>query len=193
MMQKMCDEQGLEYVFWDADRIAEHPAAERAVGLCDRKGVKDIRVSVDLLRMWAISTYGGIWMDLDILPLIPLSSMVGRSGWVCAHAGERGSTLVTQQALFGLPAGNPVTRWLSQHAVEQLQSGVRNAHFIAGPRAFRLAENAFPGAVEHFNMMALSKNTEHRRRVNSGDLGQDILDAYLDYWFVSLDPVQERS
>lgn len=97
----------------------------------------------DLVRIMAVSLWGGVYMDSDTIPLQPLEEWVGdRPAWVATSAPE--APLVLENARFGFPPGHPFLLAAWAVAERALQRGVRNEHFVAGPRAFRAAHHVEP-------------------------------------------------
>jgi hypothetical protein len=91
----------------------------------------------DLMRVMAVSLYGGVYADTDTMPLQPLDSWVGdRPGWVGASPHSR-EHHVLSNATFGFPPGAPFLADVWRYAADALARGVTNEHFVAGPHAFR--------------------------------------------------------
>ena len=93
----------------------------------------------DLMRVLAVGLYGGWYMDADVVPLRSLDDLTeqpGIHGWTCSHPASR-----TQKVLwnggFGFSPNHPYMAKIMASAVFGLERGVRNEHFLAGPRAYR--------------------------------------------------------
>lgn len=100
---------------------------------------EDYRLQADLLRLVALSYYGGIYADSDAVPLQPLDDWIGaRNGWIgSGPETEDSPTLIN--ATFGAPAGHPFLARVMVLAQRALERGVTNPHWVAGPRQFRTA------------------------------------------------------
>jgi hypothetical protein len=101
----------------------------------------------DLLRLAAVSLEGGVYMDSDTVPLLPLDGYVGdRAGWVGTSEDTRGGrTLHTSS--FGFPKGDPFLSLVWARAEQALRRGVRSDHHVAGPHAWRSARNVAGGSI----------------------------------------------
>lgn len=186
VMRSACEAAEIEYRFWDLETVAERPEGRNLLALYERYGLSDYRIAADLLRMWLLSTFGGIWSDADIVPLVPLDAFVNRPAWVCVQPSERRRSQITSQGLFALPPGNAITPFILSYATQQLQAGVRNPHFIAGPRAFRAAEDAFPGEVERIYRLVFAPEQTLAAASRGLDL-ESLRQKYSESWFVHTD------
>lgn len=112
-----------------------------------------LRGQADLVRIEAIRQYGGVYMDMDTIPL--RTDLLDRQdSWIGAKPVPEGA-LTLINAHFGLEAGHPMLDALAERAREQLAKGVTNDHFIAGPRTWRTVWDAQPAdsrptLVPHF-------------------------------------------
>lgn len=187
LVAELCREAGVVHMFWDDQAIAEVPMLQNIIKLHTRYELDDVRVVKDIMRMWLLRTYGGIWMDNDIHPLRPLGEFVNRPGWVCVHFGEGAEPNVCQQALFAAPADAPFLGYIIEHSLKQLRAGVKNPHFIAGPRAFRAAMNEFPGSLEHWERMQMKVPQSLRNQARAGEIDVPALrEQYPEALFIHI-------
>lgn len=120
------------------------------------------RGQADLLRVVAGALYGGFYMDADVVPLRSLDDLVLREDvplWTTSHAESR-----TQGVLWnggwGAEKFSPYLADILANAQRGLLRGVKNEHFLAGPRAYRdfLPE----GALTEWNFQFEASAAERR-------------------------------
>ena len=197
IVEALCQEEHVRYEWWDDTRIrvCPHPVPQAILDLRDRYDISDARTLADMLRMWVVLEQGGMWMDMDIHPLVRLRKMVCRKSWVSPAEGEDDQPggwragAVTQQAVFGLRRNSPIARYVLEHAMVKLEEGVRNPHFIAGPRAFFKAEQAHPHEVAHHCRTHYVWSLPQRRAAELGELDTELLRLrYPQAWFLHVPP-----
>ena len=121
----------------------------------------------DLLRVQAVSMHGGFYMDSDMVPLgQPLPTDL--AGWVLSTPESQHQSVLCNGA-FGFHAGHPFLATVRDHAVRALARGVRNEHFIAGPRAFRYAYDRHEVTV-HWALTMWKKKAERKAVAAGADL-----------------------
>ena len=111
---------------------------ERAVRVAEYYDLPP-RGQADLLRVMAVSLYGGWYMDADVVPLRSLDDMTSHphvSGWTTSHAESREQKVLWNGG-FGFGRGHAYLARILDFADEGLQRGLKNEHFLAGPRAYR--------------------------------------------------------
>lgn len=95
------------------------------------------RGTADLLRVQAVSLFGGLYFDSDTVPLQPLDRFVGdRGGWIGTAPRTEGTRTIAN-ASFGFPAGHPFLGRVWEYAEDALARGVHSDSHIAGPHAWR--------------------------------------------------------
>lgn len=104
------------------------------------------RGTSDMLRLWLVHLFGGVYMDCDTLPLRDLHTLADRTAWIgeAAHNEHTKNRTVIWNGGFGMPAHHPFSTAVLLHADAQLARGVRDDHHVAGPRAFRQVLNRLP-------------------------------------------------
>lgn len=100
-----------------------------------------LRAQADLVRIVAVHTHGGVYVDVDTVPLRPYRLMRDDS-WIGAKPEGEGRTLIN--AHFGMQAEHPMLARLLERAREAIERGATNDHFIAGPRTWRKVYEELP-------------------------------------------------
>jgi mannosyltransferase OCH1-like enzyme len=133
---------------WDAFMEEHHPDWEVRRWVDDEGGLVHLvhelaeqyhlgpRGAADLLRVMVVSLVGGIYMDSDTVPLLPLTPYADRPGWIGTSEQTRDSRALAN-ASFGFAAADPFLAAVWQHAHDQLAHGIRSDHHVAGPHAWR--------------------------------------------------------
>lgn len=128
---------------WTEETLAEHPllAAVRTT----YGETMSVRGTTDMIRLWLVHLFGGVYMDCDTLPLRNLHTHHNRTAWIGEQPGrEDKNRTVVWNGGFGMPARHPFPTAVLLHADAQLARGVRDDHHVAGPRAFRQILNRLP-------------------------------------------------
>lgn len=125
---------------WDDERIREDSLLMAVV-----KSFPELtpRGTADMLRLWIISTRGGVYMDSDALPMRDLDSLANRPAWI-GSSPTTDTNRVLINAFFGMPKQHPFLAHAYAMATHQYDRGVRNDHYVAGPQTFRRAHNSAP-------------------------------------------------
>lgn len=101
------------------------------------------RAVADLMRVAIVYQYGGVYLDLDTIPLrLHWIDTFSPDAWIGGNRFEGSRTLTN--AHFGMPAGHPFLKRVWELADAALARGNRNDHYVAGPRTWRKALNDFP-------------------------------------------------
>lgn len=132
---------------WTDGSVNSHPALGRAARQARKMG-QNWRGVADILRVWVLALYGGVYIDSDCLPTAQhvegmvnrerLSSrLAGRSAWMGDSPGtEAKAENVRPNGFLGFPAAHPMLEAVAHRAEEQMRRGVTNEHFVAGPRTW---------------------------------------------------------
>lgn len=127
---------GWEIKLWDDATLRQHPhPVLSSLPTLAEEGHLPGRGVADLVRLWVVSLYGGVYLDLDTLPVRP--DLIEQGAWLGESPGWTAESLVLTNAHFAAPAGHPFLAGVWERSQEQLSRGVTNEHFVAGPRAFR--------------------------------------------------------
>lgn len=133
--------EGWDFTLWDEATTRAHPhPAMRALPTLAETGQLPARGVADLVRLWAVSLHGGVYLDLDTLPIRPhlIEELAGSHphGWLGERPTWTPDNLALTNAHFAAPRHHPFLAAVWERAHEQLCRGVVNEHFVAGPRAF---------------------------------------------------------
>lgn len=148
---------GITVKVWGNAEVREDLPGGRKLHDLGGTGVLPWRGVADLLRILIVGMYGGIYLDCDSLPLGSFSPYVGeRRPWVGAEPRSMGPNVLANGA-FGMPPRHPFMAEVMEHAQRALDRGVRNEHFVAGPRAFRnVHRGGWESEVEVFDNFMLA-------------------------------------
>lgn len=97
------------------------------------------RGKADLMRAVAVSIWGGFYFDADVVPLRSLDDLVHNPDvtvWTTSHA-ESYDQQVLWNGGFGAGPRSAYMAEIVSFAQHKLERGVKNEHFLAGPRAYR--------------------------------------------------------
>ena len=135
------------------------------------------RGKADLMRVVAVSLWGGFYLDADVVPLRSLDDLVRNPEvrvWTTSHAESR-----EQQVLWnGGFAAHPHSAYMADilaFAQRKLERGVTNEHFLAGPRAYRSFLPAY--AVTEWDFQFEASSEERRTMASGGEFDLDALRA----------------
>jgi mannosyltransferase OCH1-like enzyme len=137
----------------------------RALGLPPR-GI------ADLLRLYVVALYGGVYVDSDTVYLRNFRSFADCPSWIGATEKEVGTT-VLNNAVFGFSPGHPFLSVVWEEAAKALKRGVVNEHFVAGPRVFRKAI-----AKENVDLVfgfETSTKSAHQRMLYTNSIDREVL------------------
>lgn len=156
------------------DFSIEGTPLERIAAIADHYNLPP-RGKADLLRVVAVSLYGGFYMDADVVPLRSLDDLVFKPSiplWTTSHV-ESFTQNVLWNGGFGAEASSQYLADILEHADRGLQRRVVNEHFLAGPRAYRryLPENA----VTEWDFQFEASAAERRAMAGRGQLDMDDL------------------
>lgn len=126
----------------------------------------------DLLRLYVVALYGGVYVDSDTVPLRDIKTFSDTGSWIGATEKEVG-TSVLNNAVFGFSPGHPFLTRVWREAELALKKGVTNEHFVAGPRAFRKAWNA--EAVPLRFGFEVSTKSAHQRMLYQNGIDRELL------------------
>jgi hypothetical protein len=122
---------------WTNQSIIGTPL-ERAADVARYYGLPP-RGQADLIRVMAVSLWGGFYMDADVVLLRSLDDLVFNPAvrvWTTSHA-ESFDQQVLWNGGFGAEPHSEYMAEILSFAQKKLQRGVTNEHFLAGPRAYR--------------------------------------------------------
>ena len=127
-------DDGLEVRFWD-DEAAAGTLTMRFLRDRDIPAV----IAADLLRLELLYLRGGVYMDLDTVPLRSLGEWVGRrKSWLGQHAHfEDDKTEPFNNATMGFVPGHPLPAAIWQYGIRAVNRGLKSAFSVAGPVIFR--------------------------------------------------------
>lgn len=164
-------EHDWEIISW-TDSSIEGTPLERIAAIADHYELPP-RGKADLLRVVAVSLYGGFYMDADVVPLRSLDDLVLNSEisvWTTSHI-ESLEQRVLWNGGFGASVRNEYMARILEFAQQGLDRGVKNEHFLAGPRAYRLflPENA----ITEWDFQFEASAKERRAMALGGELNYD--------------------
>jgi hypothetical protein len=93
----------------------------------------------DFLRLEVMAMQGGVYMDSDTYPLLPLREAYGDMPAWFAHGQDyiKSGAPTVSNAMMGFPQGHPFLSDMFDHGVRALRRGVKNTFDIVGPAAIR--------------------------------------------------------
>lgn len=122
---------------WTDETVRDSSAPFRRTAQVAERLKLSPRCLADLIRVQAVSLFGGLYFDTDTVPLRPLDQYVGsRGNWVGTAERTRG-TRTLANASFGFRANDSFLEEVWNHADEALRRGVTSDHHVAGPRVWR--------------------------------------------------------
>ncbi|QGZ16799.1 glycosyltransferase [Microbacterium phage Dewdrop] len=150
-----------EVISWTDFSIQDTPL-ERIADIADHYGLPP-RGKADLLRVVAVSLYGGFYMDADVVPLRSLDDLIDNPAiplWTTSHPESREQRVLWNGG-FGAQPGSQYLADILEHANRGIQRRVVNEHFLAGPRAYRqyLPEDAITEWDFQFEATAAERRT----------------------------------
>lgn len=137
------------------------------------------RGKADLLRVVAASLYGGWYMDADVVPLRSLDDLTNNPDvtvWTTSHA-ESYDQQVLWNGGFGVGPSSEYMAEILAFAQRKLERGVKNEHFLAGPRAYRTFLPAH--AVTEWDFQFEATAQERRIMASGGEF--DLVDMRRAY------------
>jgi hypothetical protein len=125
---------GWAHEVWTTERVMADPdlaqIADTAAALhLPHRGLSD------LLRWKILQRDGGLYLDIDVLPLTRDLAALLDCPTICT-SGPRSKRTLDQWGL-ALAPNDPLTRGVQTYAAQALMRGVRNEHAVAGPQATR--------------------------------------------------------
>lgn len=117
---------------WDDDRVRGHTILGPMVDDLRGAGVS-WRAVTDVIRLWILALYGGVYMDSDAYPAGDVDSLAGGRAWVGQREGRVAWSMCN--GFFGAPAGHPFLAEVLMYAQQQAERGVYVDHYFAGPIA----------------------------------------------------------
>lgn len=162
-------------VTWTNQTIKGRPV-ERAKVIADAYGLPP-RGLADLIRVISVSLRGGFYMDADVVPLRSLDDLVNNPEvplWTTSHAASREQGVLWNGG-WGAEKGSPYLAQILDNAQRGLARGVKNEHFLAGPRAYR--EFLPEDALTEWDFQFESSAAERRTMGAGGDFDYDELRA----------------
>jgi hypothetical protein len=130
---------------WDIRRCRELP--EPVEKLRSTYGIS-YRSTSDLFRMFMLRVYGGVYVDSDSVPIRSLLPYVGEHRPWIGRPIEEHSEVVLCASLMGFPPGHSFLDAVWELAVDNLRKGIRNDHFVGGPRAVSKVYRRCPGVID---------------------------------------------
>lgn len=166
---------------WTDETIKGVGPLARLWRMCRDKGLNQ-RGTADLLRIFAVMLFGGVYLDADTAPILSLEPYVGdRKAWIGSDPSTA-TMKVLSNAMFGFPPGHPFLASVLAHAERQLNRGVRNEHFVAGPVAWRTCFEEWDAMAHPLNAVEARFNwvtTDDTRMQNAMKKGLDMTPAGL--------------
>lgn len=164
-------------MWWTDETVASHPAMQRVYDYAS-----DLRLTprgtADLLRQVAVSYFGGFYFDVDMVLLRSLDDLLRQRGWVTSHAPSR-KQLILCNGAFGLATQHPAAAFILGTAQEQLDRGVRDEHFVAGPRVMRAAATAFDDIKQDYNLVFEKRKSQRKLMAEGAELDyRELLARY---------------
>lgn len=156
---------GQEVYLWTEENAPLYEQIrERGPGL-------SVRATADFVRLALVYLYGGVYLDVDTIPLRP-ENLVRPFDWIGTKPEGEGRTLIN--AHFGMAAGSPFLASVWNLAWQAYDRGLRNDHFIAGPRTWR---QAYDRALNSVRPTLVPRYPT----VTKGPLTRELVDgSYLD-------------
>lgn len=124
---------GWEHQVWTTEAVLADPTLS-PIAETARTCELPHRGLSDLLRWRILGLYGGVYMDIDVLPLGDLDALIEQPT-LCTSGPSTKRTL--DQWGMALPIGYPLAADVLAYAAHALRRGVRNEHAVAGPQATR--------------------------------------------------------
>lgn len=144
-------------VRWFDEQVEADPRLSRLV---DRLTTKypwmQYRGLSDFIRLAILREYGGVYVDSDSLPLNinMLAVWDAESPWI-GNEPHRVGKVTLNNAFFGFPRQHEFLTAALSYGFRRLSEGVRNEHFVIGPRAWRVLHNSPVGqGVTVYNTVA---------------------------------------
>lgn len=174
---------GWEMRLWTDEDVRTHSALAKVAEASDQLPPRGI---ADLLRLWIVSLHGGVYFDLDTLPVdtdrATFEKLAGPA-WLGERPDWTPASKVLTNAHFGFPAGHPFLAEVWKHALAQIDRGVSNEHFVAGPRAFRSVWESTGRALPVRTMFPTTTTAGRELRMLAGRTEYDnrkLREAYPD-------------
>jgi len=117
-MERMRDmHQGFDYHFWSDKNLPKMPAVLAQL-MTRRREEENYALAADVLRLFVLQEYGGVYLDVDTEPITGLHGLDidGAKGIFRRHGDE---DLTISNDFMGLDQGSP----LSQHLVSAMTPG----------------------------------------------------------------------
>lgn len=128
--------------------VVEHTEPSAVVARAQHVYGLSPRAVADLVRIEAVSEYGGVYVDSDCVPTEPTlrDQLAERPAWVGVPPGTEHKKVMTN-GFFGFPPNHPFLGHVWNMSMDQLDRGVTDDHFVAGPRTWYRAHTYAP--AEH--------------------------------------------
>lgn len=117
------------------------------------------RAIADILRLYAVSWYGGWYFDVDLVLLKALPTNLAGQIFSDSTYPDR----VASNGAFGFCKGHPFLAEVLAYGQKQWERGVTNEHFTFGPRAFHAVWETMNWIP--FEPSIPLKASEERRRI----------------------------
>lgn len=128
-----------------------------------------LRGVADLLRLYTVGYAGGWYFDIDIVPIRPLPAEP------TLFSDEDWPGRVASNGAFGLPSGHPLLSGVLSLGVAAYRRGVRNEHFVFGPRIYERAYSALsPEDRPRFDPTLTMRCSAEDRRIQRDGLDFDL-------------------
>jgi mannosyltransferase OCH1-like enzyme len=157
---------------WTEKSMRDTPVA-RSLVIGEAYGLPPRGVA-DLARLIAVGFYGGLYVDVDMVPLQSFDDMVGRTGGWLTTLPKHKTQRVLCNGVLMFPAGHPFLSDVIEQAQKALERGNKNEHAIAGPPAYRRAQGRHHD-VEVDWTLSFDATIAQRRAMTAGTIDIDQL------------------
>lgn len=133
---------GWELRIWDDESVAAMPLLARTQQVAADLGIGPRGLS-NMLRVQIVGLLGGLYVDVDCLPMGPIDHLAGdRTSWIaCAPASRTKAPI--ENSCFGFRRGHPFLAEVLADAERNLGREVLSDFYLGGSRSF--------GTVYHRN------------------------------------------
>jgi hypothetical protein len=124
-----------ELRIWDDRAVTGHPVLDRTRRVAADLGIGPRGLS-NMLRVQIVALLGGLYTDVDCLPMGSIDGLAGdRPSWVaCAPESARKAPI--ENSCFGFRAGHPFLAEVLADAQRNLARGVLSDFYLGGSRSF---------------------------------------------------------
>lgn len=131
---------------WGDAEVDGDPSLKSIRELARGRG-RGLRSQADFVKTAIVGKYGGFYFDADLVSIIPLDEYPidpGNGAIVFSTVASVNSDLILSSGAFGAEPGHPFPAAVLTEGVSNLRKGLKNDHFVCGPRVFRTAYETLP-------------------------------------------------